>query len=151
MLGAGVIEAVVQLPARLRRDTSIPLVLWCLRPVGIRATDDKVLLVDASQLGTAGRSTVSLEEDEIDDLAKLLRHWSEGGAPQVRNTRIQVTPIRPSELHDGDLTPSRYRAFHKPDPVVLAAARDKALAELREAEEHARRVTADVLSSLERK
>ena len=36
LLEAGVIEAIVLLPARLRRDTSIQLALWCLRAQGTR-------------------------------------------------------------------------------------------------------------------
>ena len=35
LLKAGVIEAIALLPARLRRDTSIPLALWCLRVRGL--------------------------------------------------------------------------------------------------------------------
>ena len=57
MVRAGVVEAVIHLPSRMRRDTSIPLTIWLLRAASSAdETERRVLLVDASRLGAAGRS-----------------------------------------------------------------------------------------------
>ena len=71
MLHAGVVEAVIGLPGRLRANTSIPLALWVLRPPSTNVTS--VLLVDASTLGTTGRSQHSFDENDIDRVAAALR------------------------------------------------------------------------------
>ena len=46
LLAAGVIRAVVALPARLRINTSVPLALWILGPPG--SSNESVVMVDAS-------------------------------------------------------------------------------------------------------
>jgi hypothetical protein len=150
MISEGTIEAVVQLPARLRRDTSIPLVLWCLRAEAAHAPNDDILLVDASHLGTAGRSTVVLEEEEIDSLIALLQAWSARLADElVTDIRLRTVSVSASAIKDGDLRPSRYRTALRLDPVFLAGARDDALEEFLVAESQARAATADLRSMLE--
>ncbi|WP_420445285.1 N-6 DNA methylase [Candidatus Poriferisodalis sp.] len=71
MLEAGVVQAVVGLPSRLRANTSIPLALWVLRPPSPNVTS--VLLVDASTLGTTGRSQHSFDQSDIDRVAAALQ------------------------------------------------------------------------------
>lgn len=109
MLEAGVVEAVVHLPSRLRADTSVPLVLWILRPP--REGRDDVLMVDASALGTAGRSQRTFDEAVIERIvdAVTTRGQSEGG-------EIAMV-IETAELIENDaiLEPSRYRPEHETD------------------------------------
>lgn len=75
MLEAGVVDAVIQLPTRLRPNTSIPLALWILRPP--TAAHD-VLLIDASGLGTTGRSLHSFEAADIERIAHVVQAYERG-------------------------------------------------------------------------
>ena len=77
MVGAGVVEAVVVLPPRLRTNTSIALAVWLLRSPAAGIDAEDVLLVDASELGVSGRSQFSLPQSSIDRLVTLVSRWRE--------------------------------------------------------------------------
>lgn len=109
MLEDGCIEAVVQLPERLRRNTSIPLTLWLLRSSNReQASNEDVLLVDASDLGTAGRHATELEEHEIDLVVELV-HLARSGTPIPREHSGRAFRLSRENLEDSVITPSRYR------------------------------------------
>lgn len=105
MLEAGVIEAVVQLPSRLRADTSIPLVLWILQAPQLDA--GQVLFVDASTLGTTGRSQHTFDESDIERVVTAVRANRDGGAvdPEIAWT-IDIGDVIAA---DANLDPTRYR------------------------------------------
>ena len=105
MLEAGVVEAVVGLPGRLRANTSIPLALWVLRPPAPNVTS--VLLVDASTLGTTGRSQHSFDESDIDRVAAALRAHERA---QPVDSEI-AWPVDITEVIENGaiLDPKRYR------------------------------------------
>ncbi len=71
MLENGVVKAVIQLPGRLRTETSVPVYLWILQPP--RADVDSVILIDASTLGTPSRSRSELSSEDIDRIARALQ------------------------------------------------------------------------------
>lgn len=75
LVRAGLIEAVILLPARLRRNTSIPLTIWLLRGAPSDDGEQRVLLIDASSLGTASRSTHDLDDSDIGHLATVVQQW----------------------------------------------------------------------------
>ena len=105
MLEGGAVDVVVQLPSRLRADTSVPLVLWILRRPASR--DAGVQLIDASTLGTAGRSQHTLDESDIERIVASVRAHEQGGAgdPEIAWT------VGVSEIIDNGaiLDPSKYR------------------------------------------
>lgn len=105
MLEAGVVEAVVQLPSRLRADTSIPLVLWILQSP--RPGIDQVLFVDASTLGTTSRSQHTLDESDIERVVMAVRAYRDGGAedPEI----AWSMGIGDLIVADANLDPTRYR------------------------------------------
>lgn len=150
MVEAGVVEAVVVLPQRLRTNTSIPLVLWLLRSpaAGVDARD--VLLVDASDLADTGRSRFSLPQSAIDRIANLVSHWREAGRIASDDEIIAVAPSLSGILDaDANLSPARYR--ERPD-VDLEAIDERAQAlrvSLRESSAAATEAYADLLAYLE--
>lgn len=75
LVRAGLVEAIILLPARLRRNTSIPLTIWLLRGAPSDDGDRRVLLIDASSLGTPSRSTHDLDAADIEDLSTVVHHW----------------------------------------------------------------------------
>ncbi|MCZ7537174.1 MAG: type I restriction-modification system subunit M [Acidimicrobiia bacterium] len=127
MIDAGVVESVVLLPARLRRDTSIPLALWCLRPQGTLEPDTAIMLVDASRLGSPGRSTISLEEHEVDALATIVQEWSETQTIGVADERIRAVAVSRGEIIEANLDPRKYQKSEEPGQDDLQASRLAAL------------------------
>jgi type I restriction enzyme M protein len=149
MLTSGVIDAVVLLPTRLRRNTSIPLILWCLRAEGARDPRQDVLLVDASRLGTAGRSTVDLDQSEIDTLVEVLQSRSEEGTTSFAVKDVIAVKVSPDELvQRGTLNPSYYFPTEIVEHDDLVLTRSSALADLRTSERRARECMAALLDAL---
>lgn len=156
MLAAHVVDAVVTLPARLRRDTSIQVVLWCLRSEGAPRQDDDILLIDASQIGTAGRSTVSLEEDEIESIVNLLHTWWSRGAVYSDESRftsdspLMVVRVASEVLAAADdLTPMAWFRPTPPDRSTLRTEYEEALNGFFESKQRADAALTSLLSDLE--
>ena len=105
LVKAGHVEAVIHLPPNMRVDTSIRLALWILRETA--QPDTPVLLIDASKLGTAGRTSRELKEDDVRVLTHALRSWR-AEAKVVDNDLLLAAAVHATELQDGDLTPARY-------------------------------------------
>ncbi len=156
MLSAHVVDALVVLPARLRRNTSIQVVLWCLRSERAARPDDDVLLIDASQLGTAGRSTVSLEEDEIESIVNILGVWWSRGDLDWEDSRLRdespLTAVQvPSELlaAEGDLTPMAWYTPTPPDRSTWWTEYEEALRDLFESKRNADAAMVSLLADLQ--
>lgn len=105
MLRSGVVEAVIGLPGRLRANTSIPLALWVLRPPLPTATS--VLLVDASKLGTTGRSQHSFDPSDIDRLVAAVQEHERG--QQLDSEIAWAVDITQVIENGAILDPKRYR------------------------------------------
>lgn len=108
MLEAGAIETVVMLPPRLRRNTSIALSVWILRR---RAPEEQneVLLVDASSLGSPGRSVHTFEEGEIDRVVALVDHWRDTGDIRSPDADLATAVAWDRAAGNGaDLNPRNY-------------------------------------------
>lgn len=148
MLDAGVIDSIVQLPSRLRRNTSIPVVMWCLRPKHSVATND-VLFVDASDLGTAGRSTVTLEPGEVTSLADILQRRRRGEPVAADDPRIELIVVAGGDVDSGNLHPDRYKPIKIVDRAELHRDREAALTAVVAARAEADRAITDLLTSLE--
>ncbi|MDQ3483967.1 MAG: N-6 DNA methylase [Actinomycetota bacterium] len=136
MVGAGVIEAVIHMPPRLRRDTSIPLTIWLLRAKPVKDAARRVLLVDASALGTAGRSTHDLSAEDVEELAGLVRRWRSDGVAEAPGDLMAVAVDADTLIAAGaDLTPRRYA------PVAASADVDELRKIRREARAEAQRAS----------
>jgi type I restriction enzyme M protein len=150
MLEAGIVEAVIVLPPRLRLNTSIPLAVWLLRSPDARTTSERVLLVDASDLGVPGRSRFSLPEPSIGRIVDLVRQWRDKGDIALDNEDIAASvPLDDIFAAEANLSPTRYRSQPKVD---FAEAEHTALAlrqSLRESSAAAAEANAELLSYLE--
>ncbi len=110
LVRAGVIEAVIHLPPRLRRNTSIPLTIWLFRAAPPSSDALRlILLIDASELGTPGRSTHELSEEAMDELARVVRRWRTDGVAESTGSLASVAVDLDTLIDNSvDLTPRRY-------------------------------------------
>ncbi len=109
MLKEGVIKAVVQLPTRMRAETSVPIFLWVLQPP--RPGAHSVILIDASTLGTASRSQHNLDSDDIARIARALQALEAG---KVEDEEIaQIVGISEIITMDAVLEPKVYRPISR--------------------------------------
>lgn len=115
LIESDAVETVIELPARLRRNTSVSLAIWILRPPAREAADldlpsrGAVLLVDATGIGTAGRSVHDIDSSDLEQLIDLVTHWRLSGDAKATGTTPAVA-ISNTELlaANGTLTPRRY-------------------------------------------
>jgi type I restriction-modification system DNA methylase subunit len=145
LLAAGCVTAVVQLPPRLRADTSIPLALWVLRAPG--STPEAVLLIDAGQLGEAGRSLHSLDEADIDRIVRAVHDFEADPCRLPSDPKIAWC-VAISDLTDANLDPTRYRPTATVDVEELRRRREELRASLEAYTGDAEAAVAAVLSRL---
>jgi type I restriction-modification system DNA methylase subunit len=148
MIEAGVVDAVVLLPPRLRRDVSIQLALWCLRSDRDPARDDQIMLADASLIGSPSRSVVSLDDHEIDSVVTLVKTWSTKREIDTGDQRIRAVALSGNELQ-ADLDPRKYQAESAPDVAALRTARNAAYKRLVAVRRRADQALDDLTSSIE--
>lgn len=145
LLHAGCVSAVVMLPPRLRANTSIPLALWVLRAPS--TTPEAVLLIDAGQLGEAGRSVHSLDEDDIDRIVRAVHYFEADPSRPPSDPKI-AWRVTLTELDGSNLDPSRYRPAATVDLDDLRRRREELRAALRADAGEATAAVATVLSRL---
>lgn len=120
MVEAGIVEAVVVLPPRLRTNTSIALAVWLLRSPGARVATEDVLLVDGSELGASGRSQFSLPEPSVDRLAALVTRWRNTGELSTADAAIAgIATIDQIVAAEVSLDPRRYRSQPNADLSIV--------------------------------
>lgn len=127
LLAAGCVTAVVRLPPRLRANTSIALTLWVLRAPG--QAREAVVLVDAGQLGEAGRSLHSLHEQNIDRIVRAVHDFEVDPDRSPSDSKI-AWRVAVSDLTDANLDPTRYRPTATVDRDLLRRRRDELRASL---------------------
>ena len=119
MVGSGVVEAVIELPQRLRPETSISIAIWVLRSAQDGRPGSDVLLVDASALGESSRSRYSMPEETIDRLAGLVHDWRDKLGISQEDSAIAVSvPIE--GLADAGFS-FQARRFLAPSEIDAAA------------------------------
>ena len=152
MVEAGVVEAVIALPPRLRLNTGIPLSLWLLRSPDARNTQDKILLVDASDTADRGRSRFSLPPESIHLIADLVLRWRQTQLLSEEDAELAAS-VSVSDILAADavLTPSRYITHPQVDLVALELRAAILRRSVRESSYAATRAYADLLSYLERR
>lgn len=116
LIEAGLVECIVNLPAKLFLNTQIPASLWFMRrPVSNgKETSHDILFIDARNLGfLINRRTRELSPDDIDQIASTYHKWR--GLTNADNEKYEDIPgfcasvavDRVREL-DFVLTPGRY-------------------------------------------
>ena len=116
LIEAGLVECIVNLPAKLFLNTQIPASLWFMRrPVSNgKETSNDILFIDARNLGfLINRRTRELSPEDIDQIANTYHKWR--GLTNADNEKYEdisgfcasVNIDRVREL-DYVLTPGRY-------------------------------------------
>ncbi len=121
LIDAGLVDCIVNLPAKLFLNTQIPACLWFMRRKNsdsngsngkrsFRNTAKEVLFIDARNLGfLINRRTKELTDDEIDLIAETYHNWRnpDGNYEDVAGFCASVSLEKVKEL-DYVLTPGRY-------------------------------------------
>jgi type I restriction-modification system DNA methylase subunit len=145
LIDAGCVVAVVRLPPRLRPNTSIPLALWVLRAPD--STPKTVLLIDAGSLGEQGRSLHTLDEADIERVARVVGSYEADPSRAPIDSKI-AWRVAISELVDASLDPTRYRPVATVDVDALHSRRQELTASLAADSGDADAAVAAVLSRL---
>jgi type I restriction enzyme M protein len=114
MVDAGLVDCIVNLPAKLFLNTQIPASLWFLsrdKTNGkFRKRDNEILFIDARNLGVLiNRRTKELTIEDIDKIVSTYHKWRnrEGGYEDEKGFCCSASVDRVKEL-DYVLTPGRY-------------------------------------------
>jgi type I restriction enzyme M protein len=113
MIDAGVIEAIIALPARLFTDTGIAVSLWLIRrPKPSDPLPTEILFIYAADMGAmSDRAQRVLGEEEIAKIVEEYREWRESGHSD--NFGDSAGFARPASIEEiqrnrWDLQPLRY-------------------------------------------
>jgi len=114
LVEAGLIDCIVNLPAKLFLNTQIPASLWFMsrnRANGkFRNRTDEILFIDARNMGhLINRRTRELSAEDIKTIADTYHNWRnpEGNYENVKGF-CNATPIERVKELDYVLTPGRY-------------------------------------------
>lgn len=114
LIEAGLIDCIVNLPAKLFLNTQIPAALWFMsrnRHNGkFRDRSKEILFIDARNLGhLINRRTRELSEEDIQKIANTYHSWrnTEGGYEDIAGF-CAAAPIEKVKELDYVLTPGRY-------------------------------------------
>jgi len=109
MLRSDVVECIVAMPGQLFYSTGIPVCLWIMRKGKNENTREKVLFIDARNLGhMIDRRVRELSEEDIQKIADTYHNWRNNqGYDDVQGFCKAATIDEISE-NDYILTPGRY-------------------------------------------
>ena len=151
LLDSGVVSAIVELPGRLYAKTAIGAVLWCLRAEPSPETGRRVLLVDASSLGSLGRTQVTLDDAEIEKLTEILKMWEDRGemSTLTETDKIAAVVVDPDQFDENAVLDPRRFLQPPPSNVNERHAEQKAAVEaVLRAEAAARQSLASLMAEL---
>jgi type I restriction enzyme M protein len=109
LVEAGLVDCIVNLPAKLFLNTQIPACLWFLQR-GKTKRQKEILFIDARNMGELiNRRTRELEDDEIKRIAETYHNWkkNEVAYEDIKGFCKSVTVEGVANL-DYVLTPGRY-------------------------------------------
>lgn len=109
MLRSDVVECIVAMPGQLFYSTGIPVCLWIMRKGKTKTTENKVLFIDARNLGhMIDRRVRELSEDDIMKIADTYHSWrNDDGYEDIQGFCKLATVDEISE-NDYVLTQGRY-------------------------------------------
>ena len=108
LVEAGIIDCIVNLPAKLFLNTQIPASLWFLTRKKTRP--DEILFIDARNMGhLLNRRTLELSSDDLAEISRTYHNWrsEDDGYEDIKGFCISAPVERVKEL-DYVLTPGRY-------------------------------------------
>jgi type I restriction enzyme M protein len=109
MLIGDVVECIVAMPGQLFYSTGIPVCLWIMRKGKNENTQEKVLFIDARNLGhMIDRRVKELGEDDIQKVAETYHKWRNDNGYEDVQGFCKVATIDEIASNDYVLTPGRY-------------------------------------------
>ena len=109
MLNGDIVECIVSMPGQLFYSTGIPVCLWILRKGKTEITTNKVLFIDARNLGhMIDRKVRELSEDDIKKIADTYHTWRNDEEYENVQGFCKSATIGEIEENDYILTPGRY-------------------------------------------
>jgi len=110
LIEAGLVDCIVNLPAKLFLNTQIPASLWFLSR-GRTYRQGEILFIDARNLGhLVNRRTLEFSEEDIEQITGTYREWQKGDAGSYEDVKgfCNSAPLDRVRELDHVLTPGRY-------------------------------------------
>ncbi len=132
------VESVLYLPDNLFYNTSAPGIVIFLNKAKPAKRQNKVLLVNASQLVAKGKPKNYLKPEHIQRIAEVMRSWEEA------EKLSKVVPVEELAKNDYNISPSRYihtgdATTYRPIPEIVKEL-EAIEAEARETDEELKRI-----------
>lgn len=109
MIKGDVVECIVSLPGQLFYSTGIPVSLWIMRKGKTDNAQNKILFIDARNLGhMIDRKVRELSEDDISKIASTYQNWRQGKEYEDVLGFCKEASLDEVALQDYILTPGRY-------------------------------------------
>ena len=109
ILESGIVEAIISLPTQLFTQTAIPVTIWIINKE--KKQKDKILFIDAKELGTmTTRKQRTLEDKDIDLLLQTYTQYLEGTLEDEKGF-CKVATLEDIKEQDYSLTTGRYVGF----------------------------------------
>lgn len=109
MIKSDVVECIVAMPDKLFYSTGIPVSLWIMRKGKSENTKEKVLFIDARNMGEMiTRKIREIQPDEITKIASTYHNWKEDKNYEDIEGFCKSVTIDEIKQEDYILTPGRY-------------------------------------------
>ena len=109
MINGDVIECIVAMPNQLFYSTGIPVSLWIMRRGKEKASQNKILFIDARKMGhMIDRKVRELSEEDIQVIASTYQNWRQGKEYEDKKGFCKVATLEEVAEQDYILTPGRY-------------------------------------------
>lgn len=151
MINGDVVECIVSMPGQLFYSTGIPVSLWIMRRGKSDNAKDKILFIDARNLGhMIDRKVRELSEEDIKLIAGTYQNWRQGKEYEDVQGFCKSATIKEVSEQDYILTPGRYVgiAEQEEDSEPFEEKMERLTAELFELFDESHELEADIRKKL---